>query len=333
MAKKSKFSKTVPGRFERAGCRIMKKLLALLSFLMLCALNAQDSWKIFPESVKVIALVAPGMPASKKQMDEVIKNLQAAGYKVKVMPNARLYEAPSKIKKVPKDKRFSDLKQAWFDPEVDLIWAIRGGNHAQELVNMLDYEAMRKKQVKFVGFSNITVLHQTLQKNNVTKLYNGPSATSMLRLDPASRAWFKNCLAGAELPPIQLTALRPAPVPCSGKATGGHITMLYWAVRDNYHMPTNDKIVFLESNNRSLKDNTAILDKLIKYKYFDKCKAVIFGEFNNMSKADQLKMFKEFTVQVSCPVYYNYPYGHGKRSFLIDLDRIKTIDEKAVLNQ
>ena len=100
----------------------MKKLLALLSFLMLCALNAQESWKIFPESVKVIALVAPGMPASKKQMDEVIKNLQAAGYKVKVMPNARLYEAPSKIKKVPKAKRFSDLKQAWFDPEVDLIW-------------------------------------------------------------------------------------------------------------------------------------------------------------------------------------------------------------------
>ena len=333
MAKKSKFSKTVPGRFERAGCRIMKKLLALLSFLILCALNAQDSWKIFPESVKVIALVAPGMPASKKQMDEVIKNLQAAGYKVKVMPNARLYEAPSKIKKVPKDKRFSDFKQAWFDPEVDLIWAIRGGNHAQELVNMLDYEAMRKKQVKFVGFSNITVLHQALQKNNVAKLYNGPSATSMLRLDQASRDWFKNCLAGAELPPVQLTALRPAPVPCSGKATGGHITMLYWAVRDNYHMPTKDKIVFLESNNRSLKVNTEILDKLVKERYFDKCKAVVFGEFNNMSKADQLKMFKEFTVKVSCPVYYNYPYGHGKRSFLIDLDRIKTIDEKAVLTQ
>ena len=331
MAKKSKFSKTVPGRFERAGCRIMKKLLALLSFLMLCALNAQDSWKIFPESVKVIALVAPGMPASKKQMDEVIKNLQAAGYKVKVMPNARLYEAPSKIKKVPKDKRFSDLKQAWFDPEV--IWAIRGGNHAQELVNMLDYDAMKKKQVKFVGFSNITVLHQALQKNNVAKLYNGPSATSMLRLDHASRDWFKKCLAGAELPPVQLTALRPAPVPCSGKATGGHITMLYWAVRDNYHMPTKDKIVFLESNNRSLKVNTEILDKLVKERYFDKCKAVIFGEFNNMSKADQLKMFKEFTVKVSCPVYYNYPYGHGKRSFLIDLDRIKTIDEKAVLTQ
>ena len=181
----------------------MKKLLALLSFLMLCALNAQDSWKIFPESVKVIALVAPGMPASKKQMDEVIKNLQAAGYKVKVMPNARLYEAPSKIKKVPKDKRFSDLKQAWFDPEVDLIWAIRGGNHAQELVNMLDYDAMKKKQVKFVGFSNITVLHQALQKNNVAKLYNGPSATSMLRLDQASRAWFKKCLAGADLPPVR----------------------------------------------------------------------------------------------------------------------------------
>ncbi len=302
-----------------------------MSLILPVILSAAENWDIFPDAIKTIAIIAPGKPAVKSQVDKVLKNLQAAGYRVKVMPNARLGESPAKLKKVPWKLRHSDLMQAWFDPQVDAIWCMRGGNYAQDLVNRLDYDKLRTRPMIIIGFSNITVLHQALQKNNVGRVFSGPSVTSMLRTDAFSRAWFKKALAGESMPPIQLTALRAGA--CSGKAAGGHITMLHWAVRDGYAMSTKDRIVFLEANTKGLKINSSILDKLIAAGYFNECKAVVFGEFSGMSKGDQLDMFKKFTAKVQCPVYYGYPYGHGTANCLIDMDRVKSIDNNAVLRQ
>ena len=308
------------------------KIILLFVLLFNCMLYAggdKDSWKIFPDNIKTIAIVAPGMPGKKVQVDIALAKLRAAGYKVKVMPNARLYEYPSEIKKVPAEKRFNDLMQAWFDPEVDAIWCVRGGNYSRELVKLADYDKMRKRPMILIGFSDITCLQQALQKNNVGRVFSGPSLTSMLRTDQPSRDWFKRCLGNIEISPVKLKTLRGGS--CSGKAVAGHLFLINAAVNGKYAVSTADKIVFLESSIG--RGNEKILKQLVNSGYFKNCKAVVFGEFINMSQKAQLKMFQEFTKLVSCPVYYGYPYGHGTANYLIDVDRVKHIGEDAVLRQ
>ncbi|WP_031224452.1 S66 peptidase family protein [Streptomyces roseochromogenus] len=57
--------------------------------------------------------------------------------------------------------RAADLQRAWCDPSVAAVLCARGGYGAQRMADLLDWDAMRAAGPKvFVGFSDVTVLHQ-----------------------------------------------------------------------------------------------------------------------------------------------------------------------------
>ncbi|GHG87393.1 S66 peptidase family protein [Streptomyces lanatus] len=76
--------------------------------------------------------------------------------------------------------RAADLQRAWCDPAVAAVLCARGGYGAQRMVDLLDWEAMRAAGPKvFVGFSDITVLHQAFATNlGLVTLY-GPAAAGV----------------------------------------------------------------------------------------------------------------------------------------------------------
>ena len=98
----------------------MKSFCQLLTatLLMVCgAVYAAENNPlagVFPDSVKVIAIVAPGLPAANSQtVDKTIAHLTAAGKKVKVMPNARRGEPCRNYSdNVDGKLRIADIEQA-----------------------------------------------------------------------------------------------------------------------------------------------------------------------------------------------------------------------------
>ncbi|GAA3850514.1 LD-carboxypeptidase [Streptomyces coacervatus] len=76
--------------------------------------------------------------------------------------------------------RAADLQAAWCDPSVDAVLCARGGYGAQRMVDLLDWEAMRAAGPKvFVGFSDVTVLHQAFATRlGLVTLY-GPAAAGV----------------------------------------------------------------------------------------------------------------------------------------------------------
>jgi muramoyltetrapeptide carboxypeptidase len=76
--------------------------------------------------------------------------------------------------------RAADLQHAWCDPSVDAVLCARGGYGAQRMVDLLDWEAMRAAGPKvFVGFSDITALHQAFAvRLGLVSLY-GPAAAGV----------------------------------------------------------------------------------------------------------------------------------------------------------
>ncbi|MGV4984476.1 S66 peptidase family protein [Streptomyces sp. NRAIS4] len=76
--------------------------------------------------------------------------------------------------------RAADLQRAWCDPSVAAVLCARGGYGAQRMVDLLDWEAMRAAGPKvFVGFSDITVLHQAFATRlGLVSLY-GPAAAGV----------------------------------------------------------------------------------------------------------------------------------------------------------
>ncbi|MGC3001845.1 S66 peptidase family protein [Streptomyces sp. G35A] len=73
--------------------------------------------------------------------------------------------------------RAADLQSAWCDPAVDAVICARGGYGAQRVADLLDWAAMRTAGPKvFVGFSDITALHEAFAVRLGLVTLHGPMA-------------------------------------------------------------------------------------------------------------------------------------------------------------
>lgn len=125
--------------------------------------------------------------------------------------------------------RAADLQRAWCDPSVDAVLCARGGYGAQRMVDLLDWEAMRAAGPKvFVGFSDVTVLHQAFATRlGLVTLY-GPAAAGVDFIKHAgAQAHLKATLFAPETVRT-LTSARPALVPgrARGVTLGGCLSLL-----------------------------------------------------------------------------------------------------------
>ena len=298
----------------------MKKFL-ILSVAALLSLAVRGEkvpvWKGLFGNLKTIAVCAPGLPGKSSEVDLALKNLRNAGYKVKVMPNARNNEVVRKI--VDPKLRADDFMQAYCDPEVDAIWCVRGGNGAMQMAKLLDWEKLRARKIPVIGFSNITELHCMMQKNNAGHILSGPSLTQLTKCNAESVAWFSRAISKLPQPEIQLKVLRGKD--CSGYPVGGHITMYQRSYCDGNASSADGKVIFLESPRANpYKFAAAALELLRKKGAFDRCAAVVFCDIKGKAQ-DVDKIIRDFAAKVKCPVYYGFPYGHQADNFIIDFER------------
>jgi muramoyltetrapeptide carboxypeptidase len=76
--------------------------------------------------------------------------------------------------------RAADLQNAWCDPSVAAVLCARGGYGAHRMVDLLDWDAMRAAGPKvFVGFSDITVLHEAFATRLGLATLHGPMAAGI----------------------------------------------------------------------------------------------------------------------------------------------------------
>lgn len=284
---------------------------------------------LFPEKIKTVALVAPASPStSVEALDLGIRLLKEAGIKVKVMPHAREGE-PAVYTSIAAEKRIADLEQAWMDPEVNLIFCIRGGVGSQDLLDRLDWEKLRTRpDMPLLGFSNITALECAMLKEKAGHPYAAPSLLAILGVDQASIRSMRAMLAGETPEPVPLKALRPGKA--SGIALAGHLTLLETVNDTKFRPDTAEKVVFIECPDRKPDVVSSSLDKLRDSGFFEHCSGVVFGRLTGCGDEEETVM-RNFAAAVKCPVFARFPYGHTPKNHTIDLRRKVTVDGDGLL--
>ena len=285
---------------------------------------------LFPSWVKTVALVAPASPAVTAEVDAGIRLLRNAGLRVKVMPHARENEN-SGYTPIAAEKRIADLVQAWLDPEVDVIFCLRGGVGSEDLLERIPWDRLRARgDMPLVGFSNITALQGAMLAQGVGHPYSGPSLTALLGCDGESLARFRTTLENGRLAPLQLQVLRPGK--CSGVAVGGHLMLLEKLSRTRFCPDTAGKIIFIECPGRPVAVLREKLEKLRDIGFFRSCAGIVFGHFVHCGSPKEIAaLLREFAGTVSCPVFSGYPYGHAASNYLIDFRRSVAIDENGII--
>ncbi|GAA2770800.1 LD-carboxypeptidase [Streptomyces rameus] len=76
--------------------------------------------------------------------------------------------------------RAADFQRAWCDPAVDAVLCARGGYGVQRMIDLLDWDALRAAGPRlFVGFSDLTVLHEAIATRLGLATLYGPMAAGI----------------------------------------------------------------------------------------------------------------------------------------------------------
>ncbi len=106
-----------------------------------------------------IGIVSTSSPVSPEELGRLTGYLRGRGYRVKVADGVgeRLgYFAG------PSERRAAGVMAMFADPEVAMVLPATGGTGAHQLVDRLDYDVIRANPKVFAGFSNPTILNNSI---------------------------------------------------------------------------------------------------------------------------------------------------------------------------
>jgi len=281
----------------------------------------------FDKNSDAIQILAPASRAHGNQslplIEQGIKMLQDCGF------NA--YASSSIISKEPHlfyaaslEERFADFLQALTNPQVKILWALRGGYGSCEVANMLlDFKITSPKIL--IGFSDITSMHILFNQFFKLPSIHANNITSCLKY-PDSLQPILNMLDGKILP-LDLTPLNDAAIDhlaITGVITGGNLKVLTTLIGTPLAADLNDKILILEDVNEP---GYAVMRDLMHLKYgglLCGLKAIIFGDFrleespapktNKDSGQDQSLLWQvlhSFSQNLQIPAFATLGFGHG----------------------
>lgn len=262
-----------------------------------------------------IALVAPASAFNPDALAAGVRELHGLGfdavYDERVFERGRFVAGTAQA-------RAALITDAWNDPSIKGIIAIRGGYGSAHLLPLLDPTLMTHARKVFVGYSdNTAILGLHLRHGLVC--FHGPMIEGRLARgeDGYDRQSFVSAVSRAEplgeLTPPGLEALKAGEV--RGPLVGGTLTQIAsllgtpWA----FELPAGC-ILFLEDVAERPYRVDRLLTQLSQAGLLARAAGIVFGEF---PKCDEpggnhaiKDVLREFTTHFPGPVLFGFPSGH-----------------------
>ena len=271
-----------------------------------------------------IAAISSRVPLN--SFAKVTNRLARAGYRMKVMPNVAEPEVATP------ERRAALLQQTWLDPEVDAVVFAYGGQGAMDVVPLLDWEKLRTRDMRVIGFSDLTVLVNTMLAKGVGHPYTGPVLTTLGYSNEAAVKRMRDMMAGCP-GDVKLRVVKAGDKPVEGLAMGGLLDRLHRLAMNGWLPDPTGRVVFIENTNKYAPRTDEMIGGMKEKGVFGKAAAVVFCDFNSKApKEETLAKMREFAESVPCPVFAGYPYGHISNTSIIDFRRALTIAPTGVLS-
>lgn len=245
-------------------------------------------------------------------------------------------------------ERLDDLHQMFRDPEVRGVFAIRGGYGAEQLLDGIDYDLIRRNPKIFLGYSDITALHLAIHQNAGMVTFHGPVVLS--RFSEYTRTCFRKALfstapIGAVTNPPDSDPLRPAhmlrtirPGRARGPLVGGNLSLIATTMGTPYEIETQGRILFLEDVDEQPYSVDRMLTQLRLAGKLGVAAGVVFGECNNCRPREFQPSFEStfslgevldnILAGLKAPVLSGLTIGHTDDQATLPLGVAATLDSE-----
>lgn len=283
-----------------------------------------------------VAIVAPSSPVPAEQLESGIAILRDQwGLEVTVGRHVLdVHPELSYLAGTDAD-RAKDLETAWCDPEVKAVICARGGYGAQRMTGLLDWAAMRAAGPKvFLGYSDITVLHEAIATRLGLATLHGPMpATMAFTRDKDALEALRRTLFEPESVTVLSsgTAATLVPGKARGVTLGGCISLL----SDDLGSPTARHsaaggILLMEDIGEEPYRLDRCLSQLLNAGWLDGVAAVAAGSWEDSAPYEDIRaVLLDRLGPLGVPMVEELGFGHGPEPLTIALGVPAVLDADA----
>ena len=267
-----------------------------------------------------IALIGASSPTPQDRIEPSIKAMEELGFEVVLGESARGYHG---FLSGSDELRANDINTMFEDKSIKGIFAIRGGYGAARLLDMLDYDMIKKNPKVFAGYSDVTALHNVFNERCKLITFHTPMASTEFYkgVDEYTMNYFKkNIFSDEPLGIVKNPIDQEIKTLVSGKAegilVGGNLSLIASMMGTPYEINTKGKILFLEDVDESPYRIDRMLLQLKQCGKFKDAEGIILGAWTNCEpKEDEnslslMEIFEELIIPENKPTIYNLACGH-----------------------
>ena len=211
--------------------------------------------------------------------------------------------------------RAEELMSFYKNKEIKAIFDISGGDIANEVLDYLDYDAIKRNYKPFFGYSDLTTVLNALgsQTNEANYLYQILNIIESEEI----RTSFENTFMKDEqiLLDVKWKFLQGSRI--EGEVIGGNIRCFLKLVGTKYFPEVENKVLFIEGLGTSIEGLATHLAQLKQIGVFDKISGLLIGTFTKIEKEFSVEKLFELIrdyIPSSLPVVKTQEVGHANNS-------------------
>ncbi|MEU7732189.1 LD-carboxypeptidase [Streptomyces griseus] len=282
-----------------------------------------------------VAVVAPSGPVPADRLEKGLAVLRDWGLEPVVGAHVLTVHPQLDYLAGPDAGRAADLERAWCDPSVEAVFCARGGYGAHRMVDLVDWAAVRAAGPKvFVGYSDITVLHEAFALRAGFATLHGPMvATETFLDDAATREHLRATLFAPEtVTTLGLDSAGPlVPGRARGVLYGGCVSLLAAGTgAPGGRAHARGGLLVIEDTGEEPYRLDGILTRLLRSGALDSVAGVACGSWQECGPYEKIRaVLADRLGPLGIPVVEELGFGHGATALTIPLGVPAVLDAPA----
>ncbi|MFD5794336.1 LD-carboxypeptidase [Streptomyces diastatochromogenes] len=281
-----------------------------------------------------VAVVAPSGPVPEERLQAGLDVLRGWDLDPVVAPHVLDRHGEFAYLAGTDADRAADFQNAWCDPAVDAVLCARGGYGVQRMIDLLDWEAMREAGPKvFVGFSDITVLHEAFATRLGLATLHGPMAAGIdfIKNDRAQEHLKATLLAPETVRTIASGGPALVPGRARGVTLGGCLSLLAADLGTPHARPSaSGGLLCLEDVGEETYRLDRYLTQLLRAGWLEGVRGVLLGSWAGCDPYERVRpMLADRLGPLGVPVVEEFGFGHCEGALTIPFGVAAELDADA----
>ncbi|UKN00607.1 LD-carboxypeptidase [Paracrocinitomix mangrovi] len=259
-----------------------------------------------------IKIVSPAKHIDAKRIDFAEGFLRSKGFTVEVSAHAK---GQHNYFSGTDEERLHDLQDALDDETVDVILCSRGGYGTVRIIDQLDFRQFLRYPKKVLGYSDITVLHNRLNRMGYESVHCTAPLNFEENTDEALDSLLKVITNQTNSYHVPAHSLNRSGM-IEEKIVGGNLSILCSLLGTDDELNTKGKILFIEDIGEAIYSVDRMMHQLKKAKVLKGLAGLLVGGMTNVKDSEIPfgktvdEVIREAVEEYDYPVCFNFPAGH-----------------------